>query len=91
MNSTIDTIIEKLQPSMQEYADNAQFYHWMDYACELDDLALLNYADDKESFISHINKRMSGYPSAHALHHACCDVASTVESLVPEYRGLFVY
>lgn len=91
MTDMIDTVIQTLQPAMEEYSDNGRFFHWMDYACELDDLAILNYKGDKQVFIDHINKRISDYPSGHAKNHACTDVASTVESLVPEYKGVFKY
>lgn len=93
MDDLIDTIIQKLQPAMEEYADNSQFFHWMDYACELDVIALENFKSDNtlETLPVYLNKRMKDYPSGHAINHACTDVASTVESLIPEYRGKFKY
>lgn len=89
MDKRIDNIIQVMQPGMEEYADNALFHHWMDYACELDDIALVNYRG--EDVTAYLNKRMAGYPSAHAKHHAATDIASTLESLIPEYKNVFKY
>lgn len=92
MSLTVDDIIQALQPGMEEYSSNSQFFHWMDYACELDELALLNYRDDNDAFVLYINKVMLDYPSGHAKHHACTDVAITLESQLPnKYKGVFKY
>lgn len=89
MSKLIDDVVVLMQPGMEEYADNSEFHHWLDYACELDEIALVNYRE--EDVTAYLNKRMKDYPSAHAVHHACCDVASTLESISPEHKGVFVY
>lgn len=89
MSITVDDVIVALQPAMEEYSDNAEFFHWMDYACELDEIALVNHRG--EDIVTYLNKRMDGYPSSHAKHHAATDVATTLESLIPQYKGLFKY
>ena len=89
MSLTVDSIVLALMPDMADYADNSMFHHWMDYACELDEIALVNYRE--EDVTAYLNKRMKDYPSAHAVHHACCDVASTLHSISPEHKGVFIY
>ncbi|AXF53031.1 MAG: hypothetical protein [Caudoviricetes sp.] len=90
MNKTIDIIIETMQPNMADYADNAMFYHWMDYACELDELAILNFKGE-ELLVAHLNKQMAGLASSRPEHEACVDVASSIETLIPQFAGRFVY
>jgi len=90
MSLTVDSIIQSLMPDMADYADNSLFYHWMDYACELDEITLVNYRD--ENLVEYLNKRIEKYPSAHAVNHACTDLAITLESLLPNtYKGVFKY
>lgn len=48
-------IIDSLQPTTEEYADNERFFHCMDYACELDVLSILVYSD---SAMAHIKERL---------------------------------
>jgi hypothetical protein len=88
-NTAIDKIIESLQPSMAEYADNSNFHYWMDYACELDILTLMNFKD--EDLVTYINKRIKDKFDADPEHHACVDVAACIETHFAEYSGKFVY
>lgn len=85
----IDTITVILQPNMEDYADNAKFFYWMDYAQELDDIALVNYNDN--SVVDYLNKMMASELSLSPKHHACVDVASTLENLKPTCKGAFKY
>lgn len=90
MSLVVDSIIQSLMPDMADYADNSQFLHWMDYACELDEIALVNYRGD--DLIGYLNKRMRDYTSNTPIHHACVDVASTLESSIPStFKGVFKY
>lgn len=84
------TIIETLQPDFSDYADNTQFYHWMDYACALDEIQLVYYKDERD-LVPYLNKKMSELSSSTPVHQACVDVASTLESLSEDHRGVFVY
>lgn len=86
----VHTIIEALQPDFSDYADNAQFNHWMDYACELDEIQLVYYKDETE-LVPYINKKIATLSSDRPQHHACIDVASTLESLSGAHKGVFVY
>lgn len=81
------------QPNMEEYADNGKFFYWMDYACEIDDICIANFEDDTgQKLIDHLNQVMYSKTSDKPEHHAAVDVASTLESLYPEYfKGVFVY
>lgn len=88
-NRLIDTIITTLQPGMQEYADDSQFLHWMDYACQLDEIEMVNYKG--EDLVAYLNGVMLKYSSNNPEHEAACDVASTIESLIPEYKSKFKY
>jgi len=73
-----------------EYSDNSKFYHWMDYACELDDL--LNQSVEGFNMGSYINTRLAKLVKDTPQHNALTDVASTLEETLPtEYKGLFVY
>lgn len=85
----IDTITIILQPNMEDYADNSKFFYWMDYAQELDDIALVNY--NGNSVVDYLNKMMAQELSLSPKHHACVDVASTLETLKPTYKGVFKY
>lgn len=90
MTKSVDAIIMAMMPDMADYADNSMFHHWMDYACELDEIALVNYRG--EDVVAYLNKRIEKYPSTHAINHACTDVASTLESVLPTtYKGVFKY
>lgn len=84
----IDIIIEKLQPTPAEYMANDTFMHLMDYALELDELTMRNY--EQNDLVDRINKQLQ-LASTRPEHEAACDVASTIESLIPSYRGKFMY
>lgn len=79
-----------LQPSMGEYANDAQFNYWMDYACELDTITMLIQNTDFNT-VEYINKQMKNKMSSKPEHHACCDAASCFEEQIPELKGAFVY
>lgn len=90
MSKSVDAIVMALMPDMADYADNSLFHHWMNYACELDEIALVNYRG--EDLVDYLNKRIEKYTSTHAVNHACTDVAITLESLLPNtYKGVFKY
>jgi hypothetical protein len=90
MNKVFD-IIESLYPDFKEYADNAQFHYWMEYACELDEVVNVVYIED-DKLIAYLNKRMSMLSSSKPEHHACTDVASTLEESIPsKFKGVFTY
>lgn len=86
----IDNIIVALYPTPEEYMDNTRFNHLMDYACELDILVGINYGEPTK-LVEYINKRLDKYFSTAPEHEACCDVASTIESLVPNLKNAFKY
>lgn len=86
---SVDDITEAMQPDMADYADDAKFYYWMDYACELDEIALVAYRGD--GVVEYLNERMAKYTSDRPQHHACVDVATTMENLIPEHKGVFKY
>lgn len=87
----IALLIDTLQPNMQEYADNAQFHYWMDYACELDHLLVLAYQDDPQPVIEYANKLMATKLELTPQHHACVDVASSLEAQIEGFKGVFTY
>lgn len=88
----IDHIIEELYPTPAEYMDDTRFMHLCDYACMLDELAIINYqSEDGESVVLYLNKQMDKYFSTTPEHEACCDVASTMESLLPVFKDCFKY
>lgn len=90
MSKSVDAIVMALMPDMVDYADNSLFHHWMDYACELDEIALVNYRG--EDLVEYLNKRIEKFTSTNPVNHACTDVAITLESLLPnEYKGEFKY
>ena len=92
MNNTIQTIIEHLQPSFAEYADDAKSMHWMDYACELDELSFCLSANGIDNLIERVNSQMKNKTSNTPEHEACVDVASTIQSLLPnDFSGKFIY
>lgn len=86
-------IIESLYPDFTEYADNKLFHHWMEYACELDEIMNVVYRmDDGNSLVAHLNQRMLQLRSTSAEYNACVDVASTFEEALPTlYKGVFKY
>jgi hypothetical protein len=86
-----DLTIQELYPNMEEYADNSQFHYWMDYAVELDHLCGLNYDPSPTAMIEYINKQIATKLSLSPQHHACTDVATTLESLHSECKGVFRY
>lgn len=90
-NEKIAMIIDNLQPNMEEYADNAKFYYWMDYACELDHLLVLGYQDDPQPLIQYVNKLMTTKLELSPEHHACVDVATSLEAQMNEFKGVFTY
>lgn len=85
----VTKIVDAMQPDMADYADNAQFIYWMNYATELDIIA--DTVSKDEDVVAYINKQIDYYASGQAQHHACVDVATTLESISPKHRGLFVY
>lgn len=87
----IAIIIDSLQPNMGEYADNAKFHYWMEYACKLDELTILGYQDDKSVIVEHMNTVLKEKLELTPEHHACVDVASTLESQMDEFKGVFTY
>ena len=92
MNNTIQTIIEHLQPSFAEYADDSKFMHWMEYAVELDELSFCLSVNGAESLVDRLNSQMKSKTSNTPEHEACVDVASTVQSLLPnKFKGRFKY
>lgn len=82
-------IIDNLQPDFSEYADGMSFEYWMDYACELDEIADLVYKE--EDVVAYLNTQMSRLFSGSPQHHACTDVASSLEESFDEYMGVFKY
>lgn len=86
----IDQLTIMLQPNMEDYADNGKFFYWMDYAQELDDIALVNF--NGNSVVDYMNKVMEKELSTSPKHHACVDVASSLEEKLPaEFAGKFKY
>lgn len=83
------TVIDALQPRMEDYADNAKFAYWMDYATALDRISAAVH--EGKDIISLLNDGMKGF-SLSASHHAATDVALTLESLFnSEFGGKFIY
>lgn len=68
-------IIDSLQPA-DEYNDNHMFYYWMDYACELDSLALEVYGDQGKAYCE---KRLQSLTDGSPEHHALTDVLLTTK------------
>lgn len=68
-------IIESLQPG-DEYNDDTMFYYWMDYACELDSLALEVYGDQGKAYCE---KRLQSLTGGSPEHHALIDVMLTTK------------
>jgi hypothetical protein len=92
VNDKTLSIIESLYPDFSEYANNADFYHWMNYACELDVIIASAYDNTNEAITEYLNKRMLQVRSSSAEHDACVDVASTLEETLPEtFVGVFKY
>ncbi|MNC20729.1 hypothetical protein D3C75_686920 [compost metagenome] len=87
---TVLSVIESLYPTSDEYSDNAKFYHWLDYACELD--YLLNQSVEDFDMGSYINTRLAQLVKDTPQHNALTDVASNLEEALPtEYKGVFKY
>lgn len=86
-----DLIIQELYPDFTEYNDNAQFHYWMEYAIELDTLCALNYDPSPQAMVDRINTVLRTKLELSPEHHACTDVASTLESLHSEIKGVFKY
>jgi hypothetical protein len=83
-------IIDNLQPDFREYAeDDSKFDYWMDYACELDEIASVVCKD--EDVVAYLNNQMDRLFSSTAEHHACTDVATTLEENFKQYEGVFKY
>ena len=82
-------IVGSLQPNFAEYNDNSKFHYWMDYACELDDLQLAVF---EGSIVTKLNTQLGKLAAGTAQHHACTDVASTLEETYGEqFAGKFKY
>lgn len=86
----IHTVIEKLQPDFTDYTDDKLFHHWCDYACALDEIQMVYYKDEKD-LPAFLNGKMKALSSNTPMHEACVDVATTIENLLPKYKGVFVY
>lgn len=67
-------IIESLQPTGEDYDDNTRFYHWLEYACELDMLAYSVW-DGKGADI--VAKRLTQLSEGSPQHDAITDVMLT--------------
>jgi hypothetical protein len=83
-------IINSLQPDFKEYADNGNFFYWMDYATELDDIENDVHIND-DLFVIYLNKHFkTGAPGPK--YDACVDVASNLEEAMPDqFKGVFKY
>jgi hypothetical protein len=90
LKTTIDVLIDTLQPDFKEYADNEQFHYWMSYACELDEIRFNNQGDT-DALVEYLNKRMRDKLELHPEHHAAVDVATSIESMIPQFAGRFKY
>lgn len=95
VNDTTLSIIESLYPDFNEYANNERFFHWMDYACELDVLLATAYAEESDfgiGLVEMLNSKIKGLRAGSAEHDACVDVASTLEESLPtHFKGKFKY
>lgn len=88
-NDTTLAIVEALYPDFNDYADNARFDYWMDYACELDILMSAAYT---ETIVDYLNSRLLKLRASSPEHDACVDVASNLEESQPTiYKGVFKY
>lgn len=92
MKSSIYRIVMALQPDMKDCADNANFQHWIDYGYTLDEVLYIVDLEGPESMVKYINNVLKNKLSTSPEHHACTDVASTLESLyVDRFAGKFKY
>lgn len=83
-------IIRSLEPDFSEYTDNGNFFYWMDYATELDDIENEVHIND-DLVVEYLNKRFK-INAPRPAYDACVDVASTLEEALPEqFKGVFKY
>ena len=83
-------IINSLQPDFSEYANNGNFFYWMDYATELDDIENDVHIND-DLFVDYLNKHFKTSTPG-PKHDARVDVASNLEESLPEqFKGVFKY
>lgn len=68
-------IIKSLLPG-DEYNDDTMFFYWMDYACELDSLALEVHGDQGKAYCE---KRLQSLSDGSPEHHALTDVMLTIQ------------
>lgn len=88
--STVHTVVEKLRPTFPEHVTNGQY--WSLYEDELNYLLYVFDAVGTSELIHEVNGVLAGYYRTTAAVDACVDVASTLESLLPEvYAGKFKY
>lgn len=84
-------IIDSLYPDFTEYANDERFHYWMDYACELDEIAHVQWLN-AINITDYINNHIRLYRAGSAKHDACVDVALNLEeSLSTIYKGVFKY
>jgi hypothetical protein len=76
---------------MEDFADNALFNHWCNYADQLDHIRYLAEDDGVDEAIAYINKTMAANVSTNVKHEACSDVAQTLEIVYPVFAGKFKY
>jgi len=74
IRSGILDIIDSLQPDPTDYDDNTRFYHWLEYACELDELSFAVYDGKGKEFVT---KRLTQLNEGSAQHDAITDVMLT--------------
>jgi hypothetical protein len=76
IRSGILDIIDSLQPDGDDYHNNERFYHWLDYACELDELLFAVYDGKGKEFVT---KRLTQLTEGSAQHDAITDVMLTIQ------------
>jgi len=82
----LESVVKSLRPNFDDYMCDADY--WADYDAELD---YLLQSESREDLITYINKSMFCGFSQHPDHHACTDVASTLQSADSSYAGVFKF
>lgn len=88
----VGSVFRSLRPTFEDMVEDVMFDHWTDYGSHLDDLEWVYDEDGVLELIEVINDTLSSLLSTNPKHEAAYDVASTLESLIPDqFAGKFKY
>ena len=86
----LESVVKSLQPTFAEHQQEYMNCYWDSYSKEL--YAVLHHGgESKRDLIVYLNRIMRDHLSNHPHYHACCDVASTLQSADSSYAGVFKF